>query len=221
MGNAVIKSKKGMGFMLNIIRLARSSLHHAIACYQLKRILKSKRDGIKIIIGAGSTIFPRWIATDYPVVDVTNDVSMGTFFQPNMITAMLSEHVWEHLDEKLALKAAENCFKYLKAGGYIRLAVPDGYHIDAEYIEEVKPGGTGAGSDDHKVLYNCDSLVALFKKVGFQVKLLEWFDNEGNFHAEDWSEDDGLIMRSTRFDARNKSNPTAYTSLIIDAVKPK
>ena len=152
---------------------------------------------------------------------MTDCPSIGKFFKPNSVSAMLSEHVWEYLDEKLALKAAENCFKYLKTGGYIRVAVPDGNHSDSLYIEQVKPAGTGAGSDDHKVLYNCDSLVALFERAGFEVKLLEWFDKSGVFHAEDWSPNDGMIIRSSRFDSRNKLNPTAYTSLIIDAVKVK
>ena len=67
--------------------------------------------------------------------------------------AILAEHVWEHLDCFAAIVAAQNCFKYLKPGGYIRVAVPDGWHPDKDYIDYVKPGGWGAGSDDHHVLY--------------------------------------------------------------------
>ena len=89
------------------------------------------------------------------------------------------------------------------------------------YIEAVKPGGTGDGSDDHKVLFNYKSLSYLLSKAGFQVKLLEWFDENGVFHFENWIETDGLIRRSTRFDERNIKNPTQYTSLIIDAIKPE
>lgn len=40
------------------------------------------------------------------------------------------------------------------------------------------------------------------------------------FHHEDWDVEKGFIMRSTRFDQRNRANPTAYTSLIIDTSKP-
>ena len=39
-------------------------------------------------------------------------------------------------------------------GGNFRIAVPDGFHTDPSYIENVKPGGTGEGSEDHKNLFN-------------------------------------------------------------------
>ncbi|HEY9246744.1 MAG TPA: hypothetical protein VIO11_07865 [Candidatus Methanoperedens sp.] len=53
-----------------------------------------------------------------------------------------------------------------------------------------------------------------------KVRLLEWLDEEGEFHHENYDIEDGLIRRSTRFDPRKQINPTAYTSLIIDASKP-
>lgn len=98
--------------------------------------------------------------------------------------------------------------------------MPDGYHPDPHYIEYVRPGGTGAGSDDHKVPYTYDSLRQLLEQAGFRVKLLEWFDENGRFHFEKWDAAMGFIERSTRFDERNTENPTAYTSLIVDAFKP-
>lgn len=61
---------------------------------------------------------------------------------------------------------------------------------------------------------------ALLENAGYKVRLLEWFDEQGKFHHEDWNVEDGLIRRSTRFDPRNSANPTTYTSLIIDASKP-
>jgi predicted SAM-dependent methyltransferase len=50
--------------------------------------------------------------------------------------------------------------------------------------------------------------------------LLEYFDEQGEFHHEEWNAEEGFIKRSTRFDPRNTTNPTAYTSLIVDARKP-
>jgi predicted SAM-dependent methyltransferase len=50
------------------------------------------------------------------------------FFQESSLDAILAEHVWEHLSLNEASIAAKNCFKYLKHGGYVRVAVPDGYH---------------------------------------------------------------------------------------------
>ena len=141
------------------------------------------------------------------------------FFDKNKIDAILAEHVWEHLNEKDGLLAAQNCFKFLRPGGYLRIAVPDGLNPNPEYINYVKPGGTGDGADDHKVLYNYQILSSMLEKAGFKVNLLEYFDEYGRFHAENWKPEDGMIRRSKRFDKRNTDGVLNYTSLIIDAVK--
>ncbi len=192
----------------------------SIKILNLKLALYCTSSDTKIIIGAGGTRLNHWIPTDYPIVDVTNAKSLALFFKPESIRALLAEHVWEHLSKENGMIAAQNCYKLLKPGGYFRVAVPDGYHPDPEYIDAVKPGGTGCGSDDHKILFNYKTLSDQLVTAGFELRLLEWFDENGEFHFENWSEDDGLIQRSTRFDERNKTNPTAYTSLIIDAIKP-
>ena len=83
----------------------------------------------------------------------------------------------------------------------------------------IKPGGTGIGSDDHKQLFNYTSLSEKLITAGFSVKLLEWYDEYKVFNYRDWVIEDGLILRSSRFDERNINNPNTYTSLIIDAVK--
>jgi predicted SAM-dependent methyltransferase len=186
----------------------------------LKLNLMSNKKELKIIVGAGNTEYKNWISTDYPIVDVVKSDTLAHYFKPSSIDALLSEHVWEHLSEQDAFIALVNCFNLLKPGGYFRIAVPDGFHSDMEYIDLVKPGGAGAGSDDHKVLYDFKTMSELLSKAGFEVKLLEWFDEDGQFHFNHWSEDDGYITRSTRFDRRNNINPTRYTSLIIDAIKP-
>jgi predicted SAM-dependent methyltransferase len=64
-------------------------------------------------------------------------------FTHNSITAILAEHVWEHLTFEEGVQAAKNCYKYLKPGGYVRCAVPDGYFPDEEYQNIVKIGGPG------------------------------------------------------------------------------
>lgn len=97
--------------------------------------------------------------------------------------------------------------------------MPDGYHNKEEYINYVRPGGSGAGADDHKVLYTYKSLTKIFQDAGFHVKLLEYFDENGKFHFTEWNERDGMIHRSVRFDERNCNDELNYTSIIIDAVK--
>ena len=46
----------------------------------------------------------------------------------------------------------------------------------------------------------------MFESAGFQVRLLEYCDENGKFHYNDWNEKDGFIYRSKRFDHRNRDN---------------
>jgi predicted SAM-dependent methyltransferase len=101
----------------------------------------------------------------------------------------------------------------------LRVAVPDGFCPDEKYLDYVRPGGTGAGSDDHKYLYNHLTFAELFLKAGFRIKLLEYYDSKGKFHFVDWNPEDGKIRRSRRFDKRNKDGVLKYTSVILDAYK--
>lgn len=178
------------------------------------------RKKLRIIVGAASTQQVGWLSTDYPLLDLTDARTFASIFAAGSIGHILAEHVWEHLSPEDSARACRNCFKYLKRGGLLRIAVPDGFHPDADYIDHVKPGGCGPGADDHKVLFIYRTLSTMLENAGFKTRLLEWFDEQGKFHHENWDVEDGLIRRSTRFDPRNQTNPTAYTSLIIDASKP-
>lgn len=177
---------------------------------------------LRIVVGAGGLTQRAWIATEMTTLDLTKqeDFShlLGGF---GRIDAILAEHVWEHLDEHDGRKGLENCFRYLKQGAYLRLAVPDGFHPDPAYIACVRPGGNGPGADDHKVLYTVETLTAAVSECGFECFPLEYWDSSGRFHAEYWSPEEGFVHRSERFDERNADGELKYTSLIIDAVKPR
>ena len=97
--------------------------------------------------------------------------------------------------------------------------MPDGFNPNQEYLDWVKPGGTGDGAKDHKVLYNYKTFKEIFESVGFKVKMLEYYDETGEFHFEEWHPDEGPIKRSKRYDKRNKDGKLNYTSLILDAIK--
>ncbi len=105
-------------------------------------------------------------------------------------------------------------------GGYLRVAVPDGLHPDPSYNDWVRPGGSGPGAEDHKCLFTYKTFSKLFADVGFDVNLLEYFDETREFHRLDWSPADGMIDRSRQFDPRNDGAKLKYTSIILDAVKP-
>jgi predicted SAM-dependent methyltransferase len=176
---------------------------------------------LRVVVGAGGVYEAGWIPTDVDVLDILNEEHWRRLFREDSVDAILAEHVWEHLSPDQGLIAARNCFRFLRPGGYLRAAVPDGLHPDPSYIEHVRPGGTGPGADDHKLLYTHDSFRQLFESVGFEIELLEYFDSAGQFHATDWDPSQGKIDRSQRFDERNRGGRLAYTSVILDARKPR
>jgi len=112
-----------------------------------------------------------------------------------------------------------NIFTFLKTGGNLRIAVPDGFNPNKEYIESVKPGGIGVGAIDHKFLYTYRDLPAILEGFGYYINLLEFYDELGKFHLNPWNKENGIITRSAINDQRNKNGSLNYTSLIIDAIK--
>ena len=180
-----------------------------------------RRRAKKIVIGAGGTTFPGWFATDRETLDVLKREDFLGHWKPSSRATFLAEHVWEHLTVPDAAIAARNVFEFLRPDGRFRLAVPDGFHPDPAYIEYVRPGGTGAGADDHKILYTYRTMIEGLEQAGFKVVVLEHWDEHGKFHFVEWSKEDGYIDRSKRYDPRNQDGSLTYTSLIVDAFKPR
>jgi predicted SAM-dependent methyltransferase len=188
-----------------------------VKCY-LYLLRKRKK---KFNVGSANThVGKDWFSSDIDVLNITVRKDWLRLLIFAKLDNIMAEHVWEHLTDSDAEKANKNCFDFLKKGGSMRLAVPDGFHPEQEYIDYVKPGGLGAGADDHKILYNYKLMTERLKKVGFEVRLLEYWDEDGNFHFTEWYDEEGRISRSKRYDERNESGVLKYTSLIIDAIKP-
>ena len=175
------------------------------------------RQPLRIIIGAGRTAQDGWISTNRAELDLLLPQSWERFLPHGTADALLAEHVWHYLDEEQGARAARLCFRHLSPRGYLRIAVPDGLHPDPNYIDWVKPHGTGPSAPVHKVLYDYRSLSGSLRAAGFNVTLLEYFDEYGVFHQKDWDPGDGFIRRSARFDSRNAGGRLRYTSLILDA----
>lgn len=185
----------------------------------LKRQIRRHQAGLRIVVGAGGIFESGWIPTNIDTLNLLNQQDWKTLFQPDSIQTILAEHVWEHVTLDDGLLAMKHCFQYLRPGGYLRIAVLDGFHPDPAYLEYVKVNGSGVGADDHKVLCNHLLLGDLLAKAGFKTQLLEYFDEGGAFHAADWNPETGKINRSIRFDLRNADGRPRYTSLIVDGVK--
>ena len=107
--------------------------------------------------------------------------------------------------------------------GYIRCAVPDAF-FQMKNISKGTSRWTGPldhPAASHKIVHSYKTITSMFESAGFQVRLLEYCDENGKFHYNDWNEKDGFIYRSKRFDHRNRDNHLGFVSLIVDAVKMK
>jgi YD repeat-containing protein len=206
----------------------RQRLYHAYLKFAPLRVIHRRRlrESIaatlppwRLLLGRSPFPQPSWIALDTTLFDGTNGKEWATYFKPNHVDAVVAEGVLEYLTPQQGQQLAQHCFAYLKPGGYLRLAVPDGYHPDPSYIQQVRVGSVEQGRE-RRVLYTYPYLTDMLKAVGFRVTPLEYFDADGRFHAVEWNPAGGKIHRSARFDARNQKRPLSYTSLIVDARKP-
>ncbi len=183
----------------------------------------SLNEPLKIILGAGEQSYSGWIATQQEQLDVVKRNDWEASFSNRRIDALLCEHVWEHLTEEQGRLAASICYEYLKPGGYLRCAVPDGNFPDGAYQNMIRIGGPGPKDHpaaDHKIVYDYELFVDTFRSAGFEVDLLEYCDNNGRFHYNYWNPEDGLVYRSLLFDHRNQGGKLKSVSIMLDAKKP-
>jgi predicted SAM-dependent methyltransferase len=180
---------------------------------KLRRKIK-RASPVKIIVGSGTTSFEGWVATDIPYFDVLNPRHWSFFFDKTSIQNILSEHVFEHLTSKQVNRFFELSKPYLRPNGVIRIAVPDGFNPNTDYIDAVKPGGWGAGSDDHKILWDIDQFKKIAEDHNFQLLPVEYYDIEGTFHFAGIEEEKGFIYRSKG--KKYQSKIPNYSSLIVD-----
>ena len=177
---------------------------------------------LRIIVGASSQSYPGWIQTQENELNLLNRDNWYRSFGDRKIDIILCEHVWEHLNYEEGIEAAKICYDFLNPGGYVRCAVPDAFFRNEWYQNIVQVGGPGPydhPAASHKIVHNYKTLRSVFEEAGFEVKLLEYCDEEGKFHYNDWNPEGGYIYRSLRFDHRNKDEGLGFVSLVIDAVK--
>lgn len=178
---------------------------------------------MKIVVGSGQTNYDGWITTQESELNLISNSNWDGLFGIDTIDTILAEHVWEHMTYSEGILAAENCYKYLKPGGYIRCAVPDKNFRNEWYQNMVQIGGPGPSDHPaatHKIVYDYITLKSVFESAGFEVTLLEYCDENGDFHFNYWNENDGEIGRSFRYDTRNSMDKIGMVSIIIDAKKP-
>ena len=98
-------------------------------------------------LGCGRTLLPDFINLDYGWVkgiDLCWDIRKGIPLPSNSMRGIFTEHTLEHFAWQAALKVfLPECFRILKAGGVIRITVPDAELSLRTYEDARKRGETG------------------------------------------------------------------------------
>lgn len=178
---------------------------------------------MKLILGAGATVFDGWTATQIDELNLLHPEDFQSVLGAEKAEAMLAEHLWEHLSFEEGIRAARNCYAYLQPGGWLRAAVPDGSFRHSAFQSMIQISGPGPADHpaaSHKIVYDYRRFRAVFTAAGFKTELLEYCDENGDFHYRHWNDDDGHIGRSFRYDTRNSMAGLGMVSIIIDAHKP-
>ena len=93
-------------------------------------------------VGCGFNCHKDWINLDLhksKYVDYYN-IKNKLPFKDGSLDVIYHSHVLEHLDKLLARKFIADCYRVLKKGGIIRIAVPDLEIICLEYLKHLKRG---------------------------------------------------------------------------------
>lgn len=153
---------------------------------------------------------------NYPFFDATK-ADHWARFEKDTINNILAEHVFEHIQN--VQTAFNYCYQYMSEGATLRIAVPDGFNPDPEYIKFVEPNPRLKKTmhyNGHVHLFNYKSLSQLLTASRFKVALIEYHDAHGKLHFKEWNKDYGMVQRSI---LSNNDKPLEKTSLIIDAIK--
>jgi predicted SAM-dependent methyltransferase len=190
------------------------------------------RPSINLIVGAKTQTQPGWVSSDLAQLDIRRESDWSRHFAPGSVDRILCESCLEHMTFADGLAACRNFYRYLKPQGRVRIAVPDSNHPDPSYQFWTRPGGGGQlfsrlfvyahHEPDHKVFYNFQTLPALMERAGFKTRLVEYFDDAGQFHRNAWSYADGEVTRSAghpRVERFKFWLGFDFVSLIIDGFK--
>lgn len=82
---------------------------------------------VRLHLGCGRTRLPKWLNVDIAGANDLNwDLAEGlSFVSDNTVDFIFHEHVLEHLERPDAIAFTRECYRSLKPGGVIRIAMPD------------------------------------------------------------------------------------------------
>lgn len=148
------------------------------------RRLKPSATPLRLHLGCGSTRKPGWVNIDLfgTAADLWWNVSKPLPFSTRSVDAIFHEHLLEHLPLGRALALTRECRRVLKAGGTLRVVVPDSEASIASYtnngeargaLNPERPTALLAASEvfqrhGHRSAYDFETLALLCREAGFE-----------------------------------------------------
>ncbi|MHC1791859.1 glycosyltransferase [Solidesulfovibrio sp.] len=108
-------------------------------------------DNLRLNLGCGGTHHPDWVNIDFaprqPGV-LGYDLGREIPFPDDTFATVYHSHLLEHLPKRAALPFLRECFRVLRPGGVLRLAVPDLEGIARAYLTAVDAVARGEADAD-------------------------------------------------------------------------
>ncbi len=225
-------------FVDHVVRSAWAIGQKAARPKRLERYLR-ETDRVRIMIGAGPTAQPGWIATDLTPTrrDVIYlDAGEPFPFATGSVDRIHTEHMIEHVDYQTGQTMIAECARVLKEGGRIRVATPDydtmvrlaSSPLDGEaeslvrasnQRHDVPDGHLGEAifvvnrmfsGHGHRFLYSKDLLTACLERTGLASIVA---------HCSGETEDPEFAGLDAHGDQVG-SNWNRYHTLVLEAEKP-
>ena len=92
-------------------------------------------------LGCGASFHPDWLNVDLVAADpsvLVHNLREPLPFGDQSFAAVYHSHVLEHLPRERALPFIRECYRVLRAGGFLRVAVPDLERIATLYLENLR-----------------------------------------------------------------------------------
>ncbi len=169
--------------------------------------LPKNADGqVLLHIGCGPIKSPEFVNLDavpYAHVHiVTDDIGRLSGFEDESVDLVYMCHILEHIKQPMLVKVLGGMYRSLKAGGVLRLAVPDLDRLievytkagrDPEAICNQLMGGQDSEYNVHYTIFTQSSLSTLLEQVGFQT-VRSW--DPANCRHHDFKDKASRVMKA-------------------------
>lgn len=168
---------------------------------------------MKLHVGCGVKYLEGWTNLDIVndnKVDILDDASLLLSIPDNSCDIIYASHILEHFGRHECVDILSLWYDKLKSGGILRIAVPN-FEKVVEYYSKTKDlnaimglvvGGQKNSYDDHKIIFDEESLSQMLFQVGFtDVRYWDWrstdhsnIDDYSQAYLPHMDKENGMLM---------------------------